>query len=89
MAQDAGQFLLALLAGIGAFTVLHILGFGLIYKASYAGLALVGGFFAYKLFKGESLDGAAGELKRNANKTYRDAKGAVNDAYNEARAKAR
>lgn len=105
------QFLLALLAGIGAFTVLHVLGFGLLYKvkpfrstpggtvssvtnsqttnaacsrrlvvvityeeaivltllcnmqASYAGLALVGGFFAYKLFKGESLDGAAGELK--------------------------
>ncbi|CAL8470664.1 g10206 [Coccomyxa elongata] len=89
MAQDAGQFLLALFAGIGAFTVLHVLGFGLLYKTSYAGLALVGGFFAYKLFKGESLDGAAGELKRNANKTYRDAKGAVNDAYNEARAKAR
>ena len=28
-------------------------------------------------------------VQRNANKTYRDAKGAVNDAYNEARAKAR
>lgn len=26
------QFLLALLAGVGAFTVLHILGFGTIYK---------------------------------------------------------
>lgn len=26
------QFLLALLAGVGAFTVLHVLGFGLIYK---------------------------------------------------------
>lgn len=26
------QFLIALLAGVGAFTVLHILGFGLIYK---------------------------------------------------------
>ncbi|EIE22667.1 hypothetical protein COCSUDRAFT_66333 [Coccomyxa subellipsoidea C-169] len=89
MTQDAGQFLLALLAGVGAFTVLHILGFGTIYKASYAGLALVGGFFAYKAFKGESLDNAAGDLKRNVNKNYREAKGAVGDAYNEARSKAR
>ena len=32
-------------------------------QASYAGLALVGGFFAYKAFKGESLDNAAGDLK--------------------------
>jgi hypothetical protein len=32
-------------------------------QASYAALALVGGFFAYKAFKGESLDNAAGDLK--------------------------
>ena len=43
----------------------------------------------YNMLKGESLDKAAGDLKRNVNKNYREAKGAVNDAYNEARAKAK
>ena len=33
------------------------------FQASYAGLALIGGFFAYKMVKGDSLDTAARDLK--------------------------
>jgi hypothetical protein len=32
MANDVGQLAIALLAGLGAFYVLHILGFGTVYK---------------------------------------------------------
>ncbi|CAL5220279.1 g2264 [Coccomyxa viridis] len=89
MANDGTSILIAVLAGVGIFTLLHMLGIGTVYKAACAGLTLVGAFFVYNMAKGKSLDAAAGDLKRSADKNVRQAKGAVNDAYNEARAKAR
>jgi len=89
MANDATSIIVATLAGVGIFTVLHMMGIGTIYKAASAGLTLVGAFYVYNMFKGKSLDAATNDLKRGADKNMRQAKGAVNDAYNEARAKTR
>ncbi|KAK9828810.1 hypothetical protein WJX72_002174 [[Myrmecia] bisecta] len=86
MADELVTGLIGLCTLLGAWTILHTLGFTTIYKLIMASATGIGCVVIYRLLKGESLDSAAGDVRRTIHSKAAQAKGQAKGAYKDAKA---
>ncbi|KAK9787991.1 hypothetical protein WJX73_005297 [Symbiochloris irregularis] len=78
--QDFTTAIVGLLTVVGAFTLLHWFGLGLILKVVLAAAAAVGVIALYKLSQGGDLDTAARDIKQGTKNAMRNADAQANRA---------